>query len=152
RSSIPRSNLPGRLRFAATSSAVTHSHALRVSAGLRQRAIRSSAGGQLRSLPLNFMSVISHTGYAEAAGSEIAGGSSPLRARRATMAIREYRPGDTIDHSGVYRVVHGGNHTPEHEATILYGKRFPPCNRCGQEPRYYPVRLAPLIDESDDFE
>lgn len=68
------------------------------------------------------------------------------------MAIREYRTGDQVERAGVYRVTHGGNHAPEHEVTMLYGKRFPPCNRCGQEARFYPVRLAPLIDETELFE
>jgi len=66
--------------------------------------------------------------------------------------MMEYRTGDTVEHAGVYRVVHGGNHAPEHHATILYGKRFPPCNRCGQEARFYAVSLAPFIEESEHFE
>jgi len=68
------------------------------------------------------------------------------------MATREYRPGDHVDHTGIYRVVHGGNHAPEHEVTVRYGRRFPPCNRCGQNPRFYPVRLAPDIDGDEHFE
>jgi hypothetical protein len=68
------------------------------------------------------------------------------------MAIREYRPGDHVEHTGVYRVIHAGGHTAEHEVTVLYGRRFPPCNSCGQEPRFYAVRLAAAIDESEHFE
>jgi hypothetical protein len=68
------------------------------------------------------------------------------------MATREYKPGDSVDHSGVYRVAHAANHTPEHEATLLYGKRFPPCNRCGQQARFYPVRLAHHIEGNEHFD
>jgi hypothetical protein len=68
------------------------------------------------------------------------------------MATREYKPGDAVEHSGVYRVVHAGNHAKEHEVTVLYGKRFPPCNGCGQQPRFYPLRLAHDIEASEHFE
>jgi hypothetical protein len=68
------------------------------------------------------------------------------------MATREYKPGDAVEHSGVYRVVHAGNHAEGHEVTVLYGKRFPPCNRCGQQPRFYPVRLADHIEGNEHFE
>jgi len=40
------------------------------------------------------------------------------------MGTKEYKTGDTIERTGIYRVVHGGNHAPEHEVTIFYGKRF----------------------------
>jgi hypothetical protein len=63
---------------------------------------------------------------------------------------KRIQAGDSIEHSGVYRVVHAGNHAPEHEVTVLYGKRFPA--RCGQEPRFYPVRLAHDIEGNEHFE
>jgi hypothetical protein len=68
------------------------------------------------------------------------------------MATREYKPGDAVEHTGVYRVVHADSHAQEHEVTVLYGKRFPPCNRCGQQPRFYPVRLAHHIEGHEHFE
>lgn len=68
------------------------------------------------------------------------------------MAIREYKPGDQVEHAGVYRVVHAGGHAVEHEVTVNYGKRFPSCNHCGQQSRFYPVRLAAAIEESEHFE
>jgi hypothetical protein len=37
---------------------------------------------------------------------------------------KEYKPGDAVEHSGVYRVVHDDNHTAEHEVTCVYGKNF----------------------------
>ena len=69
-----------------------------------------------------------------------------------TMAIREYRPGDYVERTGIYQVIYAGGHTAEHEVTVLYGRRFPSCNSCGQEPRFYAVRLAAAIDESEHFE
>src|SRR5260370_23535206 len=41
---------------------------------------------------------------------------------------KEYKPGDTVEHSGVYLVLHDEEHTQSHEVTVVFGKRFPPCN------------------------
>ena len=62
-----------------------------------------------------------------------------------------FKPGDTVPHSGIYRVVHDSHHTKEHEATCVYGKRFPPCNDCGEHPRFILQRLAQHIDSNDNF-
>lgn len=64
---------------------------------------------------------------------------------------KEYSPGDTVEHSGVYKVIHDKNHTKEHEVTCVYGKTFPPCNHCGKHPRFVSVYLAQHIDANDHF-
>jgi hypothetical protein len=63
----------------------------------------------------------------------------------------EYRPGETVTHSGVYRVIHDNNHIAPHEVTVIRGRRFPPCNHCGQHPRFVPSKLAIHIDEHSNF-
>ncbi|MGA8729524.1 MAG: hypothetical protein WB608_12300 [Terracidiphilus sp.] len=37
---------------------------------------------------------------------------------------KEYKPGDKVEHSGVYRVIHDKNQVAEHEVTCVYGKHF----------------------------
>jgi hypothetical protein len=64
---------------------------------------------------------------------------------------KEYKSGDTVEHSGVYLVLHEEEHAQSHEVTVLFGKRFPPCNHCGHHPRFIAVRLAQLIDHNEHF-
>jgi hypothetical protein len=54
-----------------------------------------------------------------------------------------YKPGQEVPASGIYRVVHDPEHTrEEHEVTAVKGDRFPPCNHCGDHPRFTLVRAA----------
>jgi hypothetical protein len=62
-----------------------------------------------------------------------------------------YKPGDEVPRSGIYRVTHDKNHAAEHEVTVVYGKKFPPCNHCGNHPRFVLVRAAKHIDSSEHF-
>jgi hypothetical protein len=62
----------------------------------------------------------------------------------------EYKPGDDVPRSGIYRVIHDPTHTEEHEVTVVYGKRFPPCRDC-RHPRFVPVRLAQHIEHNKHF-
>lgn len=63
-----------------------------------------------------------------------------------------YKPGDAVKASGVYKVTHDNRHTAEHEVTVVYGKKFPPCNRCGEHPRFKAVKLAQHIDANEHFD
>jgi hypothetical protein len=67
------------------------------------------------------------------------------------MANREYRPGETVEYSGVYEVLHDRDHAEEHEVTVVAGRKFPPCNHCGNHPRFHPIRLAQHIDRNKHF-
>jgi hypothetical protein len=53
-----------------------------------------------------------------------------------------YKPGDEVPQSGIYKVVHDTQHSDEHEVTCVYGEKFPPCNHCGDHPRFSLVRAA----------
>ena len=44
----------------------------------------------------------------------------------------QFKPGDAVPHSGIYRVTHDPTHAQEHEVTCLFGKRFPSCRGCDQ--------------------
>ena len=63
----------------------------------------------------------------------------------------QYKPGDKVEHSGIYRVIHDRKHAQEHEVTVVFGKRFPPCNGCGDHPRFVPAKLAIHIESDDNF-
>lgn len=84
-----------------------------------------------------------------AAGLEIALEYSRSQTAR-IMAEKEFRPGEQIPDSGVYLVVHR-EHRPTHEATLVAGKPFPPCARCGKVVRFRLLRNASSIEMDADF-
>ena len=61
-----------------------------------------------------------------------------------------YKPGDTVEKSGIYKVTHDPKHETEHEVTVVYGKKFPPCGGCAH-PRFKAVRLAQHIEQNEHF-
>ncbi len=61
-----------------------------------------------------------------------------------------FKPGDTVLHSGIYRVLHDPEHQEPHDVTCLHGKRFPSC-RCCNYPRFVLIRGAEHIDANDHF-
>jgi hypothetical protein len=62
----------------------------------------------------------------------------------------EFKPGEQVPSSGVYRVLHQG-HRDEHEATLREGEQFPTCTVCAQDVRFRLVQSAKLIDRDRDF-
>ncbi len=61
------------------------------------------------------------------------------------------KAGDRIKKSGIYSVVHEGQHAETHEATCLAGKRFPQCDECGDAVRFVLVRHARNIARQEHF-
>ena len=65
---------------------------------------------------------------------------------------QEYKPGDEVPYSGIYKVKHDDKHVLEpHEVTCVKGKKFPPCNGCGEYPRFTLIKAAHHIDTSQHF-
>ena len=62
----------------------------------------------------------------------------------------EFKPGDEVPRSGIYKVIHDPEHAQQHEVTCIYGRKFPPCRGC-HHPRFVLVRAAIHIDSSDYF-
>lgn len=58
------------------------------------------------------------------------------------MSANQYKPGDTVENSGIYKVNHDKTHAQEHEVTAVKGEPFPPCRNCGKGVTYTVVRLA----------
>ncbi len=61
-----------------------------------------------------------------------------------------YKPGQIVERSGIYKVVHDTTHPRVHEVTCIKGKRFPPCVRC-EHPTFELVHEAIHIDEDEYF-
>jgi len=44
---------------------------------------------------------------------------------------QEFRPGQIVPESGVYRITHDPQHPDmPHEVTVIKGRRFPTCRHC----------------------
>ena len=44
---------------------------------------------------------------------------------------QEYRPGQVVPESGIYRITHDPHHADmPHEVTVIRGRRFPTCRHC----------------------
>ena len=63
----------------------------------------------------------------------------------------QYRPGQLVPKSGIYRVVHDQVHIEAHDVTAVIGERFPPCHHCGQHPRFMLERAAHHLDTHPAF-
>ncbi len=61
-----------------------------------------------------------------------------------------YKPGDKVERSGIYRVIHDPAHAQPHKVTCVYGKVFPPCRGCAH-PRFMLVRGAQHIEQNEHF-
>jgi hypothetical protein len=62
-----------------------------------------------------------------------------------------HKPGESVEASGIYRVIYDLKHSAEHEVTVVYGKKFSPFNGCGNSPRFKAVKLAQHIDSNEHF-
>ncbi len=52
-----------------------------------------------------------------------------------------YKTGETVPHSGIYRVSHAEHRLP-HEVTLLRANTFPPCSQCGYNVNYQLLRAV----------
>jgi hypothetical protein len=70
----------------------------------------------------------------------------------------EWKPGDIVQHSGVYSVRHsvahtyaGSQHSVKHQVICQAGKEFPTCNQCGQSPRFVLADYGEPIEQNEFF-
>ena len=59
--------------------------------------------------------------------------------------------GSRVPESGIYEVIHHGQHRQAHEAVLIGGNLFPRCEGCGEVLRFRLLRTAPYIFQDDDF-
>jgi len=69
------------------------------------------------------------------------GGSGPI-----------FSAGETVKETGIYEVIHDGEHRIAHEVVMLSGDAFPPCDTCETRVRFRLIRTAPYIFQDEDFE
>ena len=62
-----------------------------------------------------------------------------------------FKPGDKITKSGIYAVAHERAHSDAQEVTCVAGKRFPPCDECGDGVRFVLVKHARHVARQDHF-
>lgn len=67
------------------------------------------------------------------------------------IKAKEYKPGDSVPKSGIYKVTHDSQHAAGHEVTCVFGEHFPPCNHCGHHPRFRLVQAAQHVETHDHF-
>lgn len=65
-------------------------------------------------------------------------------------ATRLFRPGEKVERSGIYKVLHDPKHTEDHEVTCVFGEPFPPCRGC-THPRFRLERAAQHIKSNEHF-
>ncbi len=77
---------------------------------------------------------------------------TPNRSQKETRHMpTEYKPGDKVPNSGIYDVIHDVQHNTRHQVTCVAGETFPPCNHCGQHPRFRLAVQAVHIRNHDFF-
>lgn len=65
-----------------------------------------------------------------------------IHARHDMPTAKQFRCGEKISESGIYRVVHGEHRLP-HEVTLLSGQLFPKCMKCEDLVYFELVRGVP---------
>lgn len=65
---------------------------------------------------------------------------------------QEYRPGEIVPQSGIYRITHEPAHAEmPHEVTVIKGRRFPTCRHC-KGVRFELAHAPRHVSEIDHFE
>lgn len=62
-----------------------------------------------------------------------------------------FKPGEKVKKSGIYSVVHDGEHAEAHEVTCVAGKTFPPCGECEDGVRFMLVKHAKHVGHNEHF-
>jgi hypothetical protein len=65
--------------------------------------------------------------------------------------LLEYKPGDVVPQSGVYRFVHDPGHAEPEEITAVKGELFPICQHC-QDGRFSAVDNAFNVAAIEQFQ
>jgi hypothetical protein len=63
-----------------------------------------------------------------------------------------FSAGQPVAQTGIYEVLHHGDHRSAHEVVMLSGDSFPPCDTCAGSVRFRLIRTAPYIFQDEDFE
>lgn len=66
------------------------------------------------------------------------------------MKEKTFSTGQTVPHSGIYRVLHAGHRLP-HEVTLVAGEIFPRCSNCKDAVQFQSIRQATLANADKSF-
>lgn len=80
------------------------------------------------------------------------GKSRPHSGQKSGRAGGLFKAGEAVRETGIYEVIHDGEHRTAHEVVMLSGDSFPACDTCHQQVRFRLVRTAPYIFQDEDFE
>lgn len=80
------------------------------------------------------------------------GKSRPHSSQKSGRSGGFFSAGEAVRETGIYEVVHDGEHRGAHEVVMLSGDAFPACDTCRQQVRFRLVRTAPYIFQDEDFE
>lgn len=69
---------------------------------------------------------------------------------RSSFKVQQFRPGEDVPKSGIYKVSHSGHHH-DHEVTCLSGERFPDCHQCGDRVRFSLLIAAHAVQRHTHF-
>jgi hypothetical protein len=108
---------------------------------------------------LTSLGVSDVTGFTHDAAGSLPVGARLVSESLAGPVVSEWKPGDTVEWSGVYNVRHdknhtmtpGGRYTLESHLICQAGKMFPPCIECGNLPRFVLVSAAEPIEQDKHF-
>ncbi len=64
----------------------------------------------------------------------------------------QYKPGDQIPSSGLYKCTHRNGHAPAHEVTALFGETFPACKTCGYKVTFELIYAAVHVRAHPQFQ
>ena len=77
---------------------------------------------------------------------------SPSGRQRGGRSGSFFRAGESVRETGIYEVLHDGEHRSAHEVVMLQADTFPPCDSCEDRVRFRLIRTAPYIFQDEDFE
>ena len=63
----------------------------------------------------------------------------------------KFKPGEKVKKSGIYSVLHDGEHSRAHDVTCVAGKTFPPCGECDEAVRFVLVKHAKSVGHHEHF-
>jgi hypothetical protein len=66
------------------------------------------------------------------------------------MKANTFSTGQTVPHSGIYRVTHAGHRLP-HEVTLIAAETFPRCSKCKDAVQFQAIRHATLAQADKSF-
>ena len=73
-----------------------------------------------------------------------------VKSMGSNFRVQEYRPGEQVPKSGIYKVSHSGHHH-DHEVTCVSGEEFPPCHQCGEQVRFSLLIAAHAVQRHAHF-